>query len=417
MRTWYDLLQQEKSWIRYCWPLSLLILAVVSILIAAPYLKVWHHFQAGQAALERYHAEEALVHFNACLQVCPEDCRVRLLASRAAWRAGHFEEASRHLESCQNHLGLCEEILLEWALQRAAAGDLTPAEKYLQARLKRQDFLPQGPLICEALVLGYLHTYRFRDARNCLNYWLEQQPDNVQALFLRAAVYLARKQLQKAADDYRRVLQLDPQRREARMALISCLLDVEVRAYSEALPLLQEMLHQQPDDANAQVMLALCREGLAQPQEAAAILDRVLQEHPDHGLALRERGQLALQEGQATEAEHWIRQSLAVMPQDLVAHNCLLRCLQQQGKTTEAQLQRERIEQLQKWYKRLREITEQISQRPYDPALYCEIGILNVRLGRPDLGYRWLLYARSLDANYQPAQAALAEYFGAELQP
>jgi len=211
------------------------------------------------------------------------------------------------------------------------------------------------------------------------------------------------------------VLELEPERQDAREALVSCLLDADVRAYVEALPLLEEILRRRPDDANVLVLLALCREGLGQAQQAREILDRVLQEHPDHGLALRERGRLALQEGQSVEAERWLRRGLAILPHDFAANNSLLMCLQQQGKTAEVQLQRERVEQLKKCLKRLREITEyQMSRRPYDPALYCEIGILNIRLGHLELGYRWLQLALKQTPNYPPAHAALAEYYERE---
>ena len=397
--------------------LLLVLLAGAGVIVAVPHLKAWHHYRAGQTALERYHAEEALAHFNSCLAVWPESGRVLLLAARAARQAGRLEEAVGYLQACQNRLGPSEEVLLEWSLQQAAAGELASVEPYLRSRLQK-DFLPDGPLICEALVVGYLRMNRFLDAHTCLNFWLEQQPDQVQALFLRATGWRARQRPQKAAADYRRVLELDPERRDAREALVWCLLDADVRAYVEALPPLEEMLRQRPNDADLLVLLALCREGLGQTQQAREILDRVLGEHPDDGMALRERGRLALQDGQAIEAERWLRRGLTVLPEDFAANNSLLVCLEQQGKTAEAQLQRERVEQLKKCLKRLREITEyQISRRPYDPALYCEIGILNIRLGHRDLGCRWLRLALEQDANYRPAQDALAEYCPREGDP
>jgi tetratricopeptide (TPR) repeat protein len=233
---------------------------------------------------------------------------------------------------CEKHLGSSEEVLLEWSFQHAATGDLALAEIFFQSRL-RKSFLPEGPLICEVLFTGYLRMYRFRDAHTCLNYWLEQQPDHVQALFLRRTGWRTRQQPQKAAADYRRVLELDPERQDAREALISCLLDADVHAFVEALPLVEQILRQRPDNAGLHVQLALRREGLGQTQQAREIPDRVLQEHPDHGLTLRERGRLALQDGQLAEAESWLRRSLAVLPSDFSTHNSLFVCLERQEKT------------------------------------------------------------------------------------
>ena len=47
----------------------------------------------------------------------------------------------------------------------------------------------QAALISEALAEGYQRTYRILDALACLNRWLEHEPDNPQALFLRGNVY------------------------------------------------------------------------------------------------------------------------------------------------------------------------------------------------------------------------------------
>jgi tetratricopeptide (TPR) repeat protein len=352
MIAWHGLLRWRQGLGRHWRGLLLVLLVVAGVLVAVPHLKAWHHYRAGQAALERYHAEEALDHFNACLQIWPDSGQTRLLASRAARQADRFTEAAPHLEVCEKHLGFTEEVLLEWSFQHAATGDLALVENFFQSRLRKR-FPPEGPLICEALFTGYLRMYRFRDAHTCLNYWLKQQPDHVQALFLRATGWRTRQQPQKAAADYRRVLELDPERQDAREALIFCLLDADVHDYVEALPLVEEILLQRPDNAGTQVQLALCREGLGQTQQAREILDRVLQEHPDHGLALRERDRLALQDGQLAEAESWLRRSLAVLPPDFSAHNSLLVCLERQGKTAEARSLRESLEQAKKVWQAL----------------------------------------------------------------
>src|SRR5947199_10146364 len=57
----------------------------------------WYHFLAGRAALERYHAENARDHLEACLKVWPDSAETHFLASRAARRADDYESADRHL--------------------------------------------------------------------------------------------------------------------------------------------------------------------------------------------------------------------------------------------------------------------------------------------------------------------------------
>jgi tetratricopeptide (TPR) repeat protein len=409
MSGWENLLCLKHAVRRRWRPLILLLLALIGIGLSVPHLKAWYHYRAGKTALKHYHAGEALEHLNACLRTWPDSKDVQLLAARAARRADRLDEAVRHLEVCDKHWADAKEVLLEWALQHAAAGDLASVEHYLQSRLQNS-FWPDGPLICEALVVGYLRMYRFHTAALYLAQWLEHEPDNVQALFLRATVWRSRGKPPQAAEDYRRVLQLDPQRGEARWDLALCLM--ETYEWEEALSLLDQVLRQRPNDPDVYVRIAVCRHGLGQTQQAREVLDRVLHEHPAHGMALRERGWLALQDEQPTDAERWLRQAVTILPQDIHAHRYLAEALLPQRKTEEAKTEQSRADQLQSWQKRLQKISEQeLANRPYDPSLFCEIGLLETRLGRPNRGYRWLLLALTQAPNAAPVHAALAEYY------
>ena len=55
--------------------------------------------------------------------------------------------------------------------------------------------------------------------------------------------------------------------------------------------------------------------------------------------------------------------------------------------------------------------TNQMSQKPRDPALNYEVGKYLIELGRPDDGERWMLTALTLDPDYQPAIKGLADYY------
>ena len=127
---------------------------------------------------------------------------------------------------------------------------------------------------------------------------------------------------------------------------------------------------------------------------------------------MRERGRLALQDEQLTDAERWLRQAVAILPYNITAHLYLANALSRQQKTAEAETQQSRADQLQGWQTQLRKLCQrELADRPYDPILYSEIGILETRLGRPDRGYHWLQLALSQAPNAAPVHAALAEYY------
>jgi predicted Zn-dependent protease len=391
--------------------LALLILLGAGAGVGGRYLWAWHHFRAGEEALARYRGEEALRHFAVYLQVWPESVRGQLLATRAARRAGDDESAQRYLRACRRLQPVkSDEIDLEWALLRVTLGDLEENEAYLLARAQRQP--AQAPLVWEALAEGYTRLYRVSDALRCLERWLAEEPDNVQALFLRGSLWWQVQVTPRAIPDLRRVLEIDPKRHEARWRLARCL--VQGGGYDEALPLLEETLAHWPGDAEVRVHLARCEYMLGRREHGVKILDEVLHDHPDDELALRMRGQLALLSGQPAEAEKWLRQALHISPTDHQASWSLAQALQQQGKTAEAATETKRSEMLRDQRARLGEIlTHQMAVKPDDAELQAELGTLLIALGHAKVGESWLLSALRLDAKCRAAHAALAEFYQA----
>jgi tetratricopeptide (TPR) repeat protein len=376
--------------------------------LAHPRLEAWYHRHAGSRAVEQYHSDEGLCHLQACLKVWPADGEARLLAARAARQTGRLEDAAYHLTCAQQALGDTEPVLLEWALHQASAGDLS-VEPYLQARA-RKSTAPEAALIDEALVLGYLRLYRFRDAIALLNHWLERSPNHTQALFLRGRTWRARHQLTEAVADFRRALEQDSGRDDTRWELASCL--VELHDYEEARPLSAALLQSRPGDPDVVVELARCDEGLGQTEVARAALENMLRTHPDHAGTWRERGRMELEAGHPAEAEEPLRRCLALAPHDLAANGYLAEVLVRQGKKDAAEVQEARTRELKDCAARLRQISENdMTERPTDPALHAEIGTLELRLGRPENAQRWLQLALAREPSLPAAHAALAEYF------
>jgi tetratricopeptide (TPR) repeat protein len=401
-----------KQTLRRRWRLlaALAVLGGVAI-VAGPHLWAWYHWQMGQRELERYHGADALDHLNHCLQVWPNSGRVHLLASRAARQAGNYEQADQHLRVCEHLPEASEDAALERILLHACAGDMSQSiESYLLSRAEKDPSLV--PLVLEGLAEGYARTYRIGEAFQCLERWLERDPDNLRALFLRGNLYREMSRLQAGLPDYRRVVELDPEQDDARLWLVVGLL--EDARYEEAWPHLEVLGRRRPDDIDVQVWTARCRAGLGQLAQARQLLDAVLAAHPDHGLALRTRGGIELAEGLAAQAEPWLRQAAQAMPSDYQAQWWLLQSLREQGKHKEAAARKVAVDGLKDRLARLAEITTtQLSAKPHDPALHCKLGKLYLSLGNETLGERWLQVALRENAGYRDAHVALADFYQA----
>jgi Tfp pilus assembly protein PilF len=290
----------------------------------------------------------------------------------------------------------------------AAGGDLQSVEEQLYTRARQSPDL--APLILEALAEGYIRTSRTVDALRCLEVWLRKQPENTQALYLRGKLFHQTDSPQKASEDYRRVVELDPERDDARWNLAIAL--VTIGRYQEADGHLRILRRLRPDDDEVLVRLAVCNHRMGKSREARPLLDAVLARQPDHALALLTRAQMALSDGNLSESEKWLREALRVRPKDYRANWLLAECLQKQEKREEAESQREYAEKIRARLDRQSEITGRlISENPDDPSLPCELGKILLELDEPKRAEIWFYIALRLDEHYVPALTALADYY------
>ncbi|SRR5579884_2003604 len=385
--------------------LILVLLPCGAIGFATVHVRAWYHYRAAQACLQCYHFADARKHLAIPLRTWPCSWRVHLLAACMARLDGDNTEAKSHLWTCQQINPTAPEVLREWALFRAQMGELEGVESYLQ-NLLRQEAEQIPPLIQEALIEGYIRTYRLGPAKAGITDWLQRQPEDTQALFLQGCLWQQVQKPQMALFSYRRVVELDPQRDDARWRLTQCLLNLGL--YEEANPHLEYLHRRYPQNAEMTIELAGARFKQGQLTEARQLLDAVLTEHPDNAAALREQGRLTLAEGNAAEAEKWLRQADKLNPYDVKLLPLLSTALEHQGKQEEAYVLQKRFLQRDRDFQRMTTIClHDLSERPNDPLLHSELGMLLLRLGYRETGHNWLRLALREDPNCTPARVAL----------
>jgi tetratricopeptide (TPR) repeat protein len=366
-----------------------------------------YHYRAARAELQLSHNPQAIRHLLVCMRVWPEDPGTLLLAARAARCAGSFDQAEQLLKKYQKARGLddagsFEELLL--STERLV-------DKQAETCWHRvEQGHPDAPLILEALTRGYLRQFRLVEARQCLSFWKDHYPDSSEAHCLEGLLHLDYEHARSAGEtSYRRALELDPDNEDARLGLAVTLLEGE--SFAEAVEHLERLCQCQPDNLRVKVGVAECREALGEEAEAVRLVDAVLAQQPELPQALALRGRLAVKSGDFAEAETWLRHALARNAMDHRARYNLVLCLNNLGKGEEAAREQRDLEQRETDLGRFNQIvTQDLQQRPRDPALHCELGQLLLRGGLEQEGLRWLQSARSLDPQYAPALQALSEY-------
>jgi Flp pilus assembly protein TadD len=387
----------------------LLILAgslAVAVAVARPHGRAWYHRRAARQEVQRYHTPQAIRHLLICRDLWPRDPEVLLLAARAARRAQVYGDAERLLWIYREVRGHDEAHALEQLLLVAEC-QVDEAANGCWSRV--EEGKADTPLLLEALTRGYLRQYRLDRAQHCLTRWKQLQPENPQLFYLEGRIQLDyHHALSTATDCYGRALELDPDHEEARLGLAVAL--VMGKSFARAAEQFERLRQCQPDNWRVQVGLAECLDGLGQSDQALRLVDDVLAQQPDFPAALALRGQLALKSGQLAEAETRLRQALRYLPMDHAVRHGLVLCLERSGQREEAQRQRRQLEQMEEDVSRFNEITtKELAQRPTDPALHCTLGQLLLRSGQREEGLRWLRSALRLDPSYAPARQALAD--------
>jgi type IV pilus assembly protein PilF len=370
------------------------------------HLWAWRHDRAARRALAEGDFGRARAHFRLCLEVWTNSGETHRQAARAAWRAGAPDEVVRHLHRCEE-LGVPRDVvILERALVRASTGDLADVEGLLLPRCEGEDL--EAVVVLEALIPGYLQAYRLVEALALTQVLLQHDPRHVQAHVWCGEVCDRLHDYAKAEEGFRLALEVAPGRDDVRLRWAESLVDLGQP--DQALAPLEDLCRRQPGNGRALFALAKCQHLLGRLEEARELLDMMLAVDLTDPLPLVERGRLARELGRLAEAEDFLRKALALAPRSQEANYSLFLCLQQQGKQDEAQVFRQRSDQIDAAVQRLAVLTAKAVQTPKDLALRCEMGQLFLQIGQDDEGLGWLSGVLRDAPQHPVASRALADY-------
>jgi tetratricopeptide (TPR) repeat protein len=270
-------------------------------------------------------------------------------------------------------------------------------------------------------VVGCLQGNFFQKAYQWATVWVEQHPNDWEANFYRAVIHEVGMRHDLAAKEYEKALELNPFFPEIHLHLARVyLLDNKSK---NALPHFQEYLSHDPNDPAALLGLAQCLRSQAQPEEARAVSRQLLAVHPgDVGGCVLE-AQLALEEDNYSEAQHWLRQALQVDPFDRLSNQNMAMALRHEAAALKADNRPHEAEEKQRQAKEFEEKNQQITQtslrvedinrelreKPDTVALRTEAGILLMKVGQYREASRWLVSAWLLNPRHQPAKDAINE--------
>lgn len=326
----------------------------------------------------------------------------RLSAARQARRGDDFVRAERFLEACWPIPGMRNAIGLEEQLLSVQQGDLRN-EKALQSRANTGRQM-ERQLILEALSKGNLANFQWDKAEICAQSILDRLPSDACAYWLRGRARVQMQRVDQAERDFELALKSKPDDFEIRRSLAELLhkqghVRVAIEQY-------QRLLRRRSHDERVILALAHCLQEEALHGQARDLVDAFLTRHPNSIGGLVERGRLSIRSGDPEQAEHLLRNAVAVSPDHADANQVLRLALEAQEKIDAALdrhiAQNERHQAELKF--RLREADDK-------PGSLTNVGAWMMRTGHVDEAAGWFYSALKEDSNYAPAHLGLMEYY------
>jgi tetratricopeptide (TPR) repeat protein len=388
---------------------GLLAIMGVGLWLTGAYALAEYHIRQAHRSLERQRYDVARMEFEKALRYRPASAQLHLLAARTSRQSGKFPIAWEHLHRCRElQKGVSADLQLEEYLLRAQTGELEEVFRFLVPYLQQDD--ERTPLVLETLSHAYLFLYRFDNAWQCLERWIQMQPNNVEALFLRGHYYCLTGKLEEAVEALQRVLELEPRRIAARLLLAQTY--IQSHQTEEAKREFELALQQEPTNVTALLGLGGCYAEMNQWDEANAVLEAVPDAEANNPDLLHLRGRIAKGQGHYSEAVSLLRATLDARPSDNTACYLLIQCYISLGDEASASKYQDLLERIQKDQTRLITITnKEKDSLPSDPALCCELGEVCLRLGLKRRGLHWLQAALFLDPHYRRAHEQLLRYY------
>jgi tetratricopeptide (TPR) repeat protein len=208
-----------------------------------------------------------------------------------------------------------------------------------------------------------------------------------------------------AAEHYRAAHEGNPRDVGIRFRYAETLLSLS--EFSRALPEIDVCLQSNPDSPQYRFAAARCFQALGRTDEAEALLQGLIRENPNHAPALFALAQIRIAAEDPAGALDYARRAADLDPSNPVRESLMAEALRGVHQDAEANTRAEKARTLIERNEHIAALTSAANANPRDAEVRCQLGKFLATLGRKDEAARWLRAALAIDANCQPARAAL----------
>ncbi len=391
--------------------IALLISALVCLAIASPRVYQWRQMTVARQALAAGRPEVAIPMLQRMAESASHDAEVQYLLAVAERRSGHLDRVSSPLQRAAKLGWSKDDIDRQLLLVMAQNGDIDESDPRLKSIMIRGASDEAAEEIYEALAIGYLKTYRLKEAWECLSSWSSWQPQAIFPKVWRADICHRINNRSGEESEYRAILAIDPKHCEARRRLADVLKDTS--RVEEARQEYERCLRTCVSTPEVLIGLAECHRRLAQVQSAVPLLKQALDRNlsaVQRASVLSELGQIAADDGRFQEAIVELDEATRLAPYQAPIWYSLSQAYARMGNEIRSRELLEQSERIRSQSLRVEEITQQLLKTPNNADLRYEAGRIMMDLGMKKEGAGWLQTAIQIQPNHRLAREALAAY-------
>jgi tetratricopeptide (TPR) repeat protein len=359
-------------------------------------------------AIANYDLEAARTHLLRCVEVWPDDGETHFLLARTCRRLGDFETARDHLQEAKRLHWVPQQVQLEYLLGQAQVGLVQEATPALRRLLGEGH--ADRKLILEALAIGSLQSNFVTEARIWTQLWREGDDSDWLAWYWDGRVLEAGENDEGAADDYEKVVGLNPDFFEGRLRLAGA--QLKIRHFPDALKNFQVCREKEPDNQRMLLGLARCQHalGMTEPDDtptARLTLDRLFELNPRDVEGLMLRGQMELENRNNEEGIRWLLKALDVEPSNRLVTQNLARAYQVARQPEKAKEFERRARELDALFRELDETIQEVLNNSKEPGPRCHVARILMKVDQPQQAFRWLVGAWMLDPRREATKEAI----------
>ena len=370
-------------------------------------IRVIWKLSSAREAIKQRNPEQALAVLNEARELDPQNGEVHYMLAKSWRRLGRLDKVSTSLERA-SELGFDVNLLRreQW-LAAAQAGQMSIAEPHLSELLI--DPQDDGAAICEAFVNGYFRIGNPIKAKEIIDAWKKDFPDDERPWICYASFHETSQDWEAAEQNYREAIKRAPSDSLTMLSLAKVL--VKQHKFREATEFFEQCLKDLPNSSEVLEAWSDCLWEMGRTDEAASVFQDVLKRSPESQFARWGYARWLSLNQKYEEALAYLEALVEEFPYEREYRHAFSRALQATEQVERASEQFRWLADAEVQLAKESTLEQEISDDPSNAEARYQLGMIRLRYSSPEEGVRMLLSVLDIEPDHDETRKTLSEYY------